>query len=77
MIGDQVRCYIVSVSMEDDDPIVFGPYTKRKAHELADTFNARVEAGLFTDREFGWIHAGAQRIDNPQSVKGMLHEFGK
>lgn len=77
LTGENVRAFVVNVSMEDDDPLIFGPYTRRKAFELADKFNEKIEAGAFDDRAFGWIHATAMRIDNPASVRGMLREFGK
>lgn len=76
MIGENVRAFVVNVAMEDDDPLIFGPYTLRKASELADKFNERVDAGDF-EESHGWIHATAKRIDNPQSLRGMLREFGK
>lgn len=70
-----VRKWLVGISQEDSDPHHFGPYTERKARELAEGFNARIEAGVFEDE--GWIHAGAFPIRNPQSVKAMLAEYGK
>lgn len=74
-IGQNVRRWIVSVSQEDTDPYAFGPYTERKARELADAFNEQIECGLF-DGE-GWIHAGAYPIRNPQSITRLLAEYGK
>lgn len=75
MIGENVRRWTVSISMEETDPLVFGPYTQRKARELADGFNEQIERGVFEDE--GWIHASATPIRNPQSVTAMLAEFGK
>lgn len=75
MIGDQVRKYVVSISSENDDPLIFGPYTKRKAHELSAAFNEQIERGVFEGE--GWIHSGAYPIRNPQTVRAMLIDFGK
>ncbi len=71
MLHPNVRNYTVSVSSEDEDPFIFGPYTERRARELADLFNQRI------DREqHGWIHATALRIANP-GIRDMLREFGQ
>lgn len=74
MTGERVRCFVLHVSMSDDDPMIFGPYTERKARELADAFNARIEDGDFAT--FEWIHATAKRIANPARLRDVLREFG-
>lgn len=72
MSGENVRCYVVSVSTDLDNPLIFGPYTRRKAKHLAEAFNASIN-----EDDFGWIHATAMRIANPPSVRQLLHEFGQ
>jgi len=75
MIGDQVRRWVVNVAMEEDDPLVFGPYTERKARALCEGFVEQIERGAFED--YGWMHATAYPIKNPQSVTAMLAVFGE
>lgn len=75
MIGANVRSWVVNIAQDDDDALYFGPYTRRKARELADAFNVQIERGVFEGE--GWIHAGAMPIRNPQSVTAMLAEFSK
>jgi len=72
MIGHNVRNYVVAVNTENDDPLVFGPYTQRKARELEKQFNDRIDKD-----QHGWINASAYPIQNPQTVKQMLREFGQ
>ena len=52
MIGQNVRCFVVNISTDEDDPMIFGPYTRRKAEELAAKFNERIDKD-----NFGWIYA--------------------
>lgn len=75
MIGQNVRRWIVNVAQEEDDPLVFGPYTERKARELSEAFNEQIERGVFEGE--GWTYSTAMPIRNPQSVSAMLSEFGK
>lgn len=72
MIGQQVRCYVLNVATDTDDPMIFGPYTRRKAEKLAEEFNKRID-----QEDFGWIYATAQRISNPQNIRQILREFGQ
>jgi len=75
MIGDQVRRWVVSVSLEEDNPAVFGPYTERKARALVEGFNEQIERGTFEG--YGWLHATTYPIQNPQSVTALVGEFGE
>lgn len=70
-----VREWVVTVSHELGDPLVFGPYTKRKARELRDGFNEQIERGAFEGE--GWLFATVRRISNPMNVSAMLKGFGK
>lgn len=75
MTGKLVRRWVVSIKTENDDPLIFGPYTERKARELSDGFVEKIEAGVFEGE--GWLHSTATPIRNPQTVNQILHEFGK
>lgn len=75
MVGQNVRCYTLNIANETDDPMIFGPYTERRARALAEQFNNQIEAGTFEGE--GWMHATAMRIWNPTKIRDVLAEFGK
>ena len=71
-----VRDHLVHVRTdEEESPQVFGPYTRRKAEELAAGFNARIE-GNEVEGAYTFIHATAFRVPNPQSVAALRREMG-
>jgi hypothetical protein len=72
MIGQNVRCYVLNISTDEDDPLIYGPYTERKARSLASQFNEKIDPS-----NFGFIHATALRISNPQSISQVLVDFGQ
>ena len=70
-----IRNWVVSISTDEDNPAVFGPYTRRKAEELADGFNTRI-GGTEVEGQYTFILAGAHPIRNPQSVRALRTEMG-
>lgn len=54
------RNWVMEVSQEDDNPAVFGPYTRATAESLRDKLNADIDA-----RPEGelWLHASAYPIE--------------
>lgn len=69
-MSERSRDHVVSVTVGGtDEPLIFGPYTRRRAEELAAKFNERVDHSAF-----GYVNAVASRINNP-GIEGMLAQF--
>jgi hypothetical protein len=69
------RNWIVSISSENDDPMIFGPYVKHRAEALAERFNEVCGKLSDEDQQGNWMNAGAYPIQNP-GIREMLAEFG-
>lgn len=67
--------WIVSVSSENDDPLVFGPYSRKKAEELAEKFNASVEARSEDESLGAWMWATAYPITSA-GITEIREAFG-
>lgn len=59
------RNWIVSVSTEHDDPLIFGPYVQRRAEQIAAAVNAKAERRTQDEALGDFIYATAVPIDNP------------
>jgi hypothetical protein len=65
--------WIVSVSSEHDNPLIFGPYSKKRAEAIAESVQRSCEKAMDAE-EIGWMHAGCYPIRNlgPDGIREHL-----
>lgn len=74
--GQNVRNYVVSVSLENDNPAILGPYTRRAAEQIAAAINRREERRTDDERLGDFLHATALWIKNPGPRGAVAWFFG-
>lgn len=80
--------WVVSISSETEDPLIFGPYTETRARELAEKIEARIqrdqeenevsydeETETYSGGDSGYIAANAYPLDNP-GIRAICDELG-
>ena len=72
--GQNIRDYVVSVSLSESNPMILGPYTRARAQVVANTINRREEQRPEDERERDYVYATAQRIVNPTRPIDIIAE---
>lgn len=67
--------WIVSVSSENDNPMIFGPYSEATAERVASKVNEAIDSRSPDETEGAFLYATAYPI-RPETVTAILHEFG-
>lgn len=70
------RNWIVSLSQEMDNPFIMGPYTERRAQQVAEAINKRNERRSDEDKLGDFLYASAYPIRN-YGVRDAIREIFK
>lgn len=57
--------WVVSISIEDDNPSVYGPYSERRAKQIKESFNRREDKRSDDERAGNFLYASAYPLINP------------
>jgi hypothetical protein len=63
--------WIISVSMEHDNPMIFGPYSEKRARAISESVQRSLDKHA---EEIGWMTAGCYPIRNsgPDGIRERL-----
>lgn len=60
-----LRNWVVSTNTELNDPLIFGPYSERRARQIAMAINRHAARRTADEQENDWLHATAYPLRNP------------
>ena len=71
------RNWIVSVALEDDDDLIFGPYVEHRARQVVSAINLRNERRADDETLGDFLYATAYPIENLGPRAAADYFFGE